>query len=254
MSSNVTINSEKQVLLIRAERLKAIREMASSIAHELNQPLSGIRAFAENLLISIEKKWEVKDDEIKHKMSRIIEQVDRMSEFIEHLHDLSNNEQEESVINAYTIIKASIQMIAAKFKSRGIALKFPSESKELFIKVNPFKIEEAIRKLLYNSLDAIENFTVDRYDLPKSVVISLKTTDSKIIIEITDTGGGIEQNILENIFDPFFTTKSNGKKLGLGLTIAKQIIEECNGDLQIISNLGIGTTAFLTLPLYKKNV
>ncbi|MBF0397425.1 MAG: HAMP domain-containing histidine kinase, partial [Desulfobacterales bacterium] len=118
----------------------------------------------------------------------------------------------------------------------------------------PFKIEEAILKLLYNSLDAIEIFTGDKYDLPRSVIISLKTTDSKIIIEIADTGGGIDQNILEHIFDPFFTTKSNGKNLGLGLTIAKQIIEECNGDLQIISNLGIGTTAFLTLPLYKKNV
>ncbi|RQW05344.1 PAS domain S-box protein, partial [candidate division KSB1 bacterium] len=246
---------EQRIIAMRSDRLRSLGEMATGIAHELNQPLVGVRGLAEHLLIGLDRGWDVSEDKLREKLSLIIEQADRMSHIIDHvrLFARSADKQEMHRIRVNEVVLSALELLKSQLQARAILLESTLCPADCHVLANPFSLEEVILNLLINARDAVEA-RISHKDETAQARIELKTRleqkDKKrvIKIEITDNGMGIKREILTKVFDPFFTTKEPDRGTGLGLTIAKSIIEQFGGILKLKSVYRHGTTVTITLP------
>lgn len=238
---------------MHSDRLRSLGEMAAGIAHELNQPLVGVRGFAEHILIGQQLNWELTPETLKERMEDIIEQADRMVHIIQHVRLFAREAGKPTTesVHVNDIVSSSLNMIGAQFDSHGIDLETQLSNHLSPIMANPYSLEEVLLNLLNNARDAVETHKVNASTTYKPKV-SIKTHPSPqnpqdVQIEIVDNGGGIPQDIAQKIFDPFFTTKDPDKGTGLGLSISKSIVEEFHGTLSFSSENG-HTTLTITLP------
>lgn len=225
---------------MRSDRLRSLGEMAAGIAHELNQPLVGVRGLAELTLMGQQQNWELPPDKLAERMTQIIEQADRMVHIIQHVRlfarEADKNTRES--VNLNKVVSSSIDLLGAQFRSRGITLETQLSDHLPSVLANPFSIEQVLLNLLNNARDAIEEYQAQGHEIEyPRVVIQTNTPNSECVqIQVIDNGGGIPQDILQKVFDPFFTTKDPDKGTGLGLSISKSIIEEFDGTLSIQSD------------------
>ena len=247
----------QRVLSMRSDRLRSLGEMAAGIAHELNQPLVGVRGLAEHVLIGLDRGWDLPEEKLRGRMTRIVEQADRMVHIIEHVRLFAREagKPDLSPVQVNDVAQSVVDMLGAQFRSHGMELNCEPAEGLPRVLANPFSLEEVVINLLNNARDAVE-------DLPKQesepspgrgrvrVRTGLDGTGSalRVKIEVADTGVGIPQDVLSRIFDPFFTTKDPDKGTGLGLSVSKSIIETFGGELLIRSAFGDGTTVTISLP------
>jgi len=248
--------AEQRIISMRSDRLRSLGQMAAGIAHELNQPLVGVRGLAEHLLIGLNRGWEFSEDKYREKLSLIIEQADRMSHIIDHIRLFAREagKPELHLIQVNDVIRSAMDLLGAQFHSRGIVLELDLCQNECMILANPFSLEEVILNLLLNARDAIqEKLARDPDTLTARIIVrtSMIRLDSKtfIRIQIEDNGIGIQPDLISKVFDPFFTTKAPDKGTGLGLSISKSIIEQFNGKIDIQSVYKQGTQITITFPI-----
>jgi PAS domain S-box-containing protein len=238
--------------LIHAERLAGLGEMASGIAHEINQPLNTISLGLENLLDEIGKYETFSQDYFQKKAKKIFDNITRISYIIDHVRTFSRGQDDFIHIN-FNInesIRNGLSLVSEQFRHKGIGLELSLDDSLPSILGNPYKFEQVILNLLVNAKDALEEknrSTRKNYHM----MISIRTFQSggTIITEVTDNGTGIRPQELQSILLPFHTTKEPGKGTGLGLSISFGIIKEMQGDLEVNSELSTGTTVRILLPV-----
>ncbi len=242
---------KQQTMAMRMDRFRALGEMAAGMAHEINQPLSGIRGFAETVLIAIRHGWSLENEEIAHKMERIIQQSDRISLLIEHLRAFTReaDRQELMRVELETIIRASEKLIRAQWRHHGIDLQVKLPRQKVCVFANPFALEEVMLNLLRNARDAVEL----QAHLRKVCCTLDVTAEGLARIQIRDWGVGIPVHLQDRVFEPFFTTKGPDRGTGLGLSVAKHLLEEMQGSLTLLPAKGGGTLATLFFPLYQED-
>ncbi|MFT5365576.1 MAG: signal transduction histidine kinase [Candidatus Latescibacterota bacterium] len=242
---------------MRSDRLRSLGEMAAGMAHELNQPLVGVRGLAEHILIGQQQNWELTPEKLKERMTVIIEQADRMVHIIQHVRLFAReaDKQQKEPVNLNDVVKSSIDLIGAQLRSRGIVLETKLTENLPLVMVNPFSIEQVLLNLLNNARDAVEEFygKTKNEDHLKVFILTRISDQNKVEIQVIDNGGGIPQDIMQKVFDPFFTTKDPDKGTGLGLSISKSIIEEFSGSLNLESNDQNQTIASIHLPAQSEN-
>lgn len=248
--------AEQRVLSMRSDRLRSLGQMAAGIAHELNQPLVGVRGLAEHLLIGLTRGWEFTEEKLREKLSLIIEQADRMSHIIEHVRLFAREAGKQEMLRVHIneVVRSAMELLSEQFRSRGLVLESELCQDECTVFVNPFSVEEVILNLLINARDAVEEKLSIRSDSTAGRILlrtAIEQTESKklVRIEVIDSGIGIKGNLLAKLFDPFFTTKAPDKGTGLGLSISKSIIEQFDGTIDIRSVHKEGTTVTITLPV-----
>jgi signal transduction histidine kinase len=230
--------------------------MTTGMAHELNQPLMGIRGLAEHLLISIDRGWELSQIKIRDKLKLIIEQSDRMTHIIEHIRMFAREAGKPELysVQVNDVVRSSIDLLGTQFRNRGLELKCELSSDLPVVKANPFSLEEVILNLMTNARDAVEERKEKEPDYNTADIIVKTFLDSvnqpnRVAIQLHDQGIGIPREILCKIFEPFFTTKVSDKGTGLGLPISKSIVEELGGSIEIESEFGQGTVVSVFLPI-----
>ena len=245
----------QRTLSMRSDRLRSLGEMAAGIAHELNQPLVGVRGLAEHILIGLDRKWQLTEEVLRDRMGRIVEQSDRMVHIIEHIRlfarEAGNPEVSQVAIN--DVVQSAVDLLGAQFRSHGLEFQVSLADESPTVLANRFSLEEVLINLLSNARDAVESRR--QRDPTASALIRLCTAtqegtgeSSSVQVEIADSGDGIPEDMLAKIFDPFFTTKDPDKGTGLGLSISKSIVEQLGGALTIDSEPGTGTRATVSLP------
>ena len=240
---------------VRSDRLRSLGEMAAGMAHELNQPLAGVRGSAEHIILAMERDWELTPATLRTRLTRVIDQVDRMTHIIDHVRLFARESGKPSCssIDANAVANAGISMLANQFRSQGIGLVSRLSAGLPTVWANAYSLEEVILNLLTNARDSLEQELDTGLTRPEaSVSIRTRLIDrdgQHIQIEVADNGPGIPPNILESVFDPFFTTKDPDKGTGLGLSICKTIVESFGGTIEIESTVSVGTTAVITLPV-----
>lgn len=244
---------EQRLLSLRTDRLRALGEMAAGIAHELNQPLLGVRGLAEHLLIAMDRGWNTPEYKVRERLNMILEQSDRMTHIIEHIRLFSREAGKPELhrVRIEDVIKAATNLIGEQFRARGIQLDCELAKSLPRILVNPFSLEEVILNLLINARDATEECCRKPSGCPPVQLRVFGSGDEAvpgIVIEIIDQGAGIPTEILPRVFDPFFTTKGPDKGTGLGLPISRSIVEQFGGTLRIESVPERGTVASILLP------
>ncbi len=231
--------NESSAQLVQAEKLASIGEMSAAVAHGLRNPLASLRAAAQ-----LVRKHPSSPTAGEH-LDAILEEVDRLDRRISHLLSFSRpapfHPMPESL---QQIVDGILPAVAAPLRDQRVELALDIPPGLPAVRVDPMQVEQAILEIVSNALDAMPDGGTLR--------VGASTTGEAgapagVLLEISDTGGGIPEAALASVFEPFFTTRHEGT--GLGLSIAKRYVEQNGGRLTIESRAGRGTTVRLRLPV-----
>ena len=240
---------------IHADRMANLGEMASGIAHEINQPLNIISMVMDKILFESAKTETIDLEFLKTKSNRIFENITRIRNIIDHIRAFSRS-HDDFVLTAFDInstIENAVSMIMEQFKHLGISLNLQLGKQIPQIFGNTYKFEQVIVNLLVNAKDAVIDKKNKQDDYGEMIVeIRSYLEHQLLVVEVTDNGIGIGNDDINNVMLPFYTTKDEGKGTGLGLSICYQIIREMGGTVDIISDRMTGTKIRLVLDIQKK--
>jgi len=246
-------NETKQ---LHADRMANLGEMASGIAHEINQPLNIISMVMDKILFESDKTKTVDLEFLKTKSNKIFENIIRIRNIIDHIRAFSRS-KDDYITSAFDVnfsIESAVSMITEQFNHLGITLNLHLEKKIPQIFGNTYQFEQVIINLLNNAKDAVieKKIKIDGYS---DLVVEIKSYQENqfIIVEVTDNGIGISNEDINNIMLPFYTTKDEGKGTGIGLSISYQIIKEINGNIEISSDSIEGTKIKLIIDTLNDN-
>ena len=241
---DISFQKEIKTRQIHADRMANLGQMASGIAHEINQPLNIISMVMDKILFDAAKSGNVEFEFLKNRSEKIFENITRISNIIDHVRIFSRSHDSyiSTAFDINTTIENACSMLTEQFKHLQINLTLDLDRQIPRLTGNPHKFEQVIINLLVNAKDALieRAGNQDEYsDL--RIGISTSEEDLFVVAEITDNGIGIDNESIQKVMLPFFTTKEEGKGTGLGLSICYQIIKEMNGNIDISSERYNGT-------------
>ncbi|MCS7252988.1 MAG: PAS domain S-box protein [Armatimonadota bacterium] len=240
---DITEQKLTQQELTHAQRLASIGQLASGIAHEINNPLTAIVGFAELQL----ERQDLPDD-IRRDLMRIYNAGLRARDITHKLLSFSRGLREKvlpELVDPRIAVDQALDLVASQFGSVGIKIERDYEHELPTILVSQALLQQVVLNLILNAKDAIEISGKGS----KVTVKLQRHGEDHIDLVVEDDGPGIPQNVIEKIFDPFFTTKPPGKGTGLGLSIVHRYVEEMGGKISVWSREGIGTRFIVTLPI-----
>ncbi len=247
---DITESLAKESQLIQASKMSTLGEMASAVAHELNQPLSAIQIGADLIHNVVEESGKGWDDmpEVSRHMK---EQVDRAVKIINHLREFGRKaEIQKERVNINEPIKGVFTLLGQQLRLRGIKVVLDLKDDLPRIMGDANRLEQVFINLVVNARNAM---AAKKGEFARGNVESILTVRSfqkngSVVVTVTDTGTGIPNDLKDKIFEPFFTTKEVGKGTGLGLSISYGIVKDYDGTIEVESELGKGATFKLTFP------
>ncbi|MEN8201982.1 MAG: ATP-binding protein [Bacteroidota bacterium] len=239
--------SEIQNELIHIERIASLGKLSSSVAHEINNPLSGVLTYTK-LVHKHLRKLELNEEEKKSMLrylSVIEDETKRCGDIVKGLLDFSRSDKVDfKPYHMHRLLKETYMLIEHQMKIEDILFQTDFSATKDLILCNGNQIKQAGIALLMNASEAIQ----------ENGIILIKTRnpdDEHIIVEITDNGTGIAREDIPHIFEPFFSTKEKASGIGLGLAIVHGIVQNHSGKINVDSELGKGTSISIQLPLAK---
>jgi signal transduction histidine kinase len=226
-------------LLARSERESAWKSMARQVAHEINNPLTPMKLTIQQLQRTKNMNTDDFDKYFKKSTAMLIEQIDNLSRIAGTFSNFArmpeaNFERMDIASRLYSVY----ELFTNNYEHAELI--FTGHESGIFVYADPEQMVQVFNNLLKNAIQSIPEVRTGKIE------IKLETTDQNVIIEISDNGSGIPNEIQDKLFVPNFTTKSNG--MGLGLAIAKNIIEISGGEISFKSNQNEGTSFTITLP------
>ena len=251
-TSDITMRLIAEQQLIQASKMATLGEMATGVAHELNQPLSVIKTASSFLKRKVLNKELISDDILATMAEEIDSHVDRASNIISHMREFGRkSEVGKEKVQINDVLKRACQFFSQQLKLREIEVtqEFDEDLPPVLADAN--RLEQVFINLLINARDAIEKKWEQGAPGTGEKKIALKTAmkDGMVTAEVSDTGTGVPPGILDKIFDPFFTTKKVGKGTGLGLSISYGIVQDYDGTIKVKTEEGEGSTFIVQFPL-----
>jgi len=229
-----------QAQLIQAGKMAAMGQFGAGVAHELNQPLAGIKGYAQLLLTLVEE-----DNPMRRHLMQIDKQASRMKEITQTMWNLARQSKfEYGFLDIREPIRDSLILISEQFRQHQIEIITESEDDLPRVFGDANQLHQVFLNLLTNAKDAVDEKGGGRVKI-KAVPVA---EGRYLQVLVMDVGQGIPGNVIENIFNPFFTTKAPGKGSGLGLSINYSIIEQHHGFIEVHSEEGKGTAFSVILP------
>ena len=238
---NVTEEVKLQRTIVQTEKMAALGMMAGGVAHEINNPLSGILAFVQLIQRDLDKESPAQED-----LKEIENAALRCKKIVENLLNFSRQTKgiDRSHIDLNETVQSILPLFRLKLKSLNIDLKENYTPGLEPVLGNAPQLQQVILNVISNAADA----------MPKGGVVTIRTgrdsTGQLAQIQIQDTGMGIKKEDLNGIFNPYFTTKSLGRGTGLGLSISYNIIQEHGGKIEVKSEVNKGSTFTIFIPIY----
>jgi len=255
-TSDITKRLETEQQLIQASKMATLGEMATGVAHELNQPLTVIKTASRFFMKKINKKEKIKDDVFLTMAGEIDSYVDRAAKIINHMRQFGRKSDVTfEKIQVNTTLEKALEILGQQLKVRGIEIVCDFEPDLPLILADPDRLEQVFINLLINARDSIDEKwqAHPHQESKKKITLTTRRGVGEITIVISDTGPGVDDTIADRIFEPFFTTKKVGQGTGLGLSISYGIIKECKGSIRAHSNEDEGTSFTMTFPIAKAN-
>ncbi|MCU4164576.1 ATP-binding protein [Carboxylicivirga caseinilyticus] len=231
--------------LINVERIASLGKLSLSVAHEINNPLSGILVYSK--LIQKQMLNSVMDKEYKDKILKNLKLIEnetkRCGEIVKGLLDFSRKDQNNfEDKHLHEVLHETYELMAHSMKVAGISFISDFGAKTDLIRCSPNQIKQACIAILVNASEAITD--------NGEIILRTNNPDSETIrIEVIDNGIGIPASVIHHVFEPFFSTKDKTSGIGLGLAIVHGIVQNHNGKTDIVSETGKGTSMMITLPL-----
>jgi len=247
---DITRRLEQAAQLTQASKMATLGEMATGIAHELNQPLNVIQVGADFFAKKIKRGQQISDDEVLKVSRNINEQVERATHIIDHLRDFGR----KSDLRVYPVdlndpIRGVFTLLGQQFKLRKIEVNLRLDEGLPKILADRNRLEQIFLNLVTNARDAME---AKGPEAPKKLTITTSREGDGVVARVWDTGTGIPEGIQNKIFEPFFTTKETGQGTGLGLSITYNLVKDFKGDIEVESAPDLGTTFKVSFPVYEE--
>jgi two-component system NtrC family sensor kinase len=232
---------------LQTEKMASIGKMAAVLAHEINNPLSGILTYSKLL-----RKWVTREDGGRERRQEICDSLDLIASESRRCGDLVRNlltfsrttPMNLQATDLNLVVERSVRLVQHQLELSGIQLQLHLAPDLPLVQCDASQIEQVLLALVINAIDA----------MPQGGNLWLTTgfckDDAKVQIIVRDDGLGISPEILPRLFEPFLTTKEIGRGVGLGLAISRNILERHSGNIEVQSEVGRGTTFTVTLPWY----
>lgn len=225
--------------LIQAGKLAAIGQMAASITHEINQPLSAIRMYADNACLLLEQR---QLDEARQNLSDIAVVITKMAEITKHLKSFARKSPGEvSPILLSEPINSALTLLNLRIKKYKVQVQANLPPTDIYVLAESIRLEQVLVNVIGNALDAVTPQEV------KKITLDVFFDRQWVTITLYDSGSGIAAEHIDQLFDPFFTTKEEGRGLGLGLSLSQAIIHDFEGTIQAGNHPEGGTVVTITL-------
>ncbi len=254
-TSDITQRLETEQQLVQAGKMATLGEMATGIAHELNQPLSVIKTASGFLMKKKQQGASVADTLVASMLEKIDSNIDRATKIINHMRDIARkSELQLEPLNLVQVIEKAHEMFQQQLKLRQIVVEWNLEENPPMVNGDPDRLEQVFINLFVNARDAIEEKWggQEAPEEAKKIRINCKTQGSFQVLTFCDSGPGIPGHMADRIFEPFFTTKEAGKGTGLGLSISYGIIRDCGGSIAVGPSES-GACFIIKFPIRKEN-
>jgi C4-dicarboxylate-specific signal transduction histidine kinase len=232
--------------LEHSTRLAELGEMAAAIAHELNQPLTGIRNYARNAFYMLEKAVGT-EEEVKGNLRLISGQVDRAAKIINQMRELTRrSDRHFGSLDINSVVRESVEFLLPQMKLSEVEVQLSLAEQLPEIQGDRIRLAQVFLNLLANARQAMEESPARRLRIR-----SYRTAGSpeEVVVEIADTGKGFSPEVAGKLFVPFFTTKKSGHGTGLGLSISRSILKDHQGSIEAHGEEGRGATFVIRLPV-----
>ncbi len=240
--------SEVQNELINVERIASLGKLSASVAHEINNPLSGILIYTKLIYKQLDNQeiTQKKRDNILKQLKLIEAETKRCGDIVKGLLDFSRKDQEDfEPKHLNEILQGTYELMVHHIKIANITFLTDFSATHDMIWCSPNQIKQACIAIIVNASEAISE--------KGEIILRTKNTDDNTIrLEISDNGSGIAPEDIPHIFQPFFSTKREARGIGLGLAIVHGIVTNHNGRIEVDSVVGRGTTVSLIFPLRKE--
>jgi two-component system sensor kinase FixL len=232
---------ELQTELVHISRLTALGEMASTLAHELNQPLSAIANYMKGSRRLLEGSTEADTGLIRDAMDKAAEQAVRAGQIIRRLRDfVARGESEHQVESVRKLIEEASALALVGIKDQGIRVRFDFHPGSDLVLADKVQVQQVMLNLMRNAIEAMEGAPT------RELTVSTRPAgDDMIAVSVADTGSGIAPEVAEQLFQPFVTTKRHG--MGVGLSICRTIVEAHGGRIRADPHPGGGAVFSFTL-------
>ncbi|MGD8984067.1 MAG: PAS domain S-box protein [Desulfobacteraceae bacterium] len=231
---------EAQAQVAHSEKMASLGQLAAGVAHEINNPLTGILLYANLVLERFEREHPLRED-----LEYVVEDTIRCKNIVKNLlaYSRQTNPSKE-ILQMNTLVENSLSLIRDQELFMNIEVIKEMSADMMLVHADKNQLCQAIINLVINAVDA----------MARKGILTFRTyrdkPSGKVYLEISDTGSGIPDENVSKIFDPFFTTKALGKGTGLGLSTAYGLVKENGGDISVKETSAEGTTFLLELPLY----
>ncbi|OGG45230.1 MAG: hypothetical protein A3F84_05845 [Candidatus Handelsmanbacteria bacterium RIFCSPLOWO2_12_FULL_64_10] len=252
---------ELDLQIVQSGRLTSLGEMAAGVAHELNQPLSGIRTFAEGMLYGLKSGWDISQADLRETFQDIVEQADRMTAIIDHMRAFSrdSSEEEPASFQVEEVVQNVFKLVGSQLKVHGVTVRVDIPAGLPECRGWPRQVEQVLLNLIVNARQAMDERAarMKSGEVPSdpawgaALGVRVEREAGGVRVAISDTGGGIPEEVLPRIFEPFFTSKEAGQGTGLGLSISESIVQRHGGRIEVTNRPGVGATFEVVLPTGK---
>jgi PAS domain S-box-containing protein len=240
---DITERKQMQEQLVIADRLASIGELSAGIAHEINNPLTGVIGFSDLLSGRDDLPADIMED-----LGVINGEARRTAEVVKNLLTFAREHKaQKASTDIHKVIQNVLNLRAYEQKGDNIEVKTSLASNLPEINADAFRLQQVFLNIVINA----EYFMKEAHNKGQ-LTITTEKVGKKVIVSFADDGPGIAKDALGHLFDPFFTTKEVGKGTGLGLSICHGIIAEHGGRIYAESELGKGTTFTIELPIGDK--
>lgn len=237
---DVTEKHNMEKVLARTEKINSLGILTAGIAHEINNPLTGI-----SNAIQILKKATIDTDKKNELLDLILTNISRITRIIDDLRVFSRQERFDSgSFEIAAVIEETLKLLRYQSDNDKIDMQFERGAAPIIVEGSKSQFQQLIVNLLLNAVQSIDGIGLVRIELSQA-----DTPTQSAIIKISDNGCGIPEDQLDQIFDPFFTTKRDWRGTGLGLAVSHRIVQLLKGTIVFASKENQGTTVTVTLPL-----
>jgi two-component system NtrC family sensor kinase len=232
--------------LLQSDRLASLGQLSASVAHEINNPISGVL----NLTMLMQRMLKEDGvpanrlDEFRKYLGQVIAETSRVGRIVSDLLAFSRRSKpHRAPADLNQIVRTTLSVVAHKMKLNNVTVETRLAEGLPQVPCDQSQMQQVVLNLVLNAAEASQ---------PKKgghVLVSTQAASESVVMKVSDDGEGIQPENLSRIFDPFFTTKPEGKGVGLGLAVSFGIIQAHGGDIEVESKVGAGTTFTIILPL-----
>lgn len=237
--SEIILTKEK---LAHASRLAELGELATGVAHELNQPLNAILMASSNMSVKLDRQA-LSEEYLRDKLSRIDKQIRRASNIVWDLKSFAQNKTAvKAPVSLASLVTSAVDLVKVQFELDNVRITLIEEEKDLEVRANAQQVEQVLINLFNNA----------RHVMKKAgggeVVVRISRRERKGLITVRDTGPGVKPELRDKIFTPFFTTKMSEGGTGLGLSISYRLMKDNEGELRLLDSAS-GAVFEISVPL-----